>query len=256
MKKQATIVLPLLLSLVSCNTSLFNKYASYENASKYAPIEDIGNAYENVNTIDLDWVKGNINIYISKEYKWISVFEKTSDIIKDEFKCHLYQDRNTLNIKYCKSNISIPNEYAKTLEIYIPDTVDLSLININDVSSSITIDGIYCENLDIESVNGLTNLKNLHSKNIEFDGVNGDINIALSNYTKNLDINNVNGNSVISLPEINLGFLVEFSSVLGKFNSDFECLKQGDEYVYLSEENLKIEFDSVNGNFTIVKRKD
>ena len=58
------------------------------------------------------------------------------------------------------------------------------------------------------------------------------------------------------MPEINLGFLVEFSSVLGKFNSDFECLKQDDEYVYLSEENLKIEFDSVNGNFTIVKRKD
>lgn len=255
MKKISILSIALLFLLSSCNGNILNKYGSYKDYNKYHIIGKDGESFKDVKSLDIDWVRGSINIYSSNKYQNISIFEKTNEIINDDFKCHLYQDGKTLRVKYSKSSISIPTAYSKTLDVYIPYSLSLSYLTINNVSSAITIENIDCKELDVDNVSGKVNIKSLTCTSIEYNGVSGNLNMNILDVTESVEISQVSGNTILAIPESTKGFGLEYESVSGDLNLEFECNKKEDEYIYNIKENCEIDFSSVSGNLTVAKTK-
>ena len=80
MKKTSILAVGFLFLLGSCSGSILNKYGSYKDYNKYHIIGKDGESFIDVNSLDIDWVRGSINIYSSNKYQNISIFEKTNEI--------------------------------------------------------------------------------------------------------------------------------------------------------------------------------
>ena len=73
--------------------------------------------------------------------------------------------------------------------------------------------------------------------------------------TESVEISQVSGNTILAIPENTKGFGLEYESVSGDLNLEFECNKKEDEYIYQEKDNCEIDFSSVSGNLTVAKSK-
>lgn len=248
MKKNILFLLTL-FSLSSCGVFADNYYF-YDDANSYHVLEDVGEGYLGVNEINIDWISGNIDIYTSDLYKYITVFEKSDDKLDDKYKCHLYQKGDELNIKYCKAGATFLKSTTKKLSVYIPTSLLLNDVEINSVSAAVSIDGLNASELDIDNVSGSINAKNINANAISYQGVSGSLFLSISNLATDVSIEQVSGSSVVSLKEDHPGFAVDFESVSGTFSSTFTTEKQGEKYLY-KQPSLQIEFESVSGTLVL-----
>ena len=257
MKKiSKTLCLLLILPLTSCQK--LDKFEAYDNAENYKVINKSGEIYNSsLKNIDISWVKGNINIIPTQEYNGVTIKEFTTEIFEDDYMCHVYRDADFLSVKYCASDVSIPNNVIKDLTIYVPEGITLGNISIEGVSNSINISSIYCETLTINNVSGKVNIDNVGASKIIYDGVSGNLSAVLNESTLEIDIDQVSGSSIVSLPENTKGFITTFNTTDGKFTSDFEVTSEEKKYVYDNGNRyqLLINFDSVDGNLFVSKHK-
>ena len=95
---------------------------------------EIGNkAYDpsvyNIETIEVDWIVGNVYILQSSNHE-IIIREETDIEIEDKFKMHYKLEDNTLDIKFAKSCNLLEYKYKiKNLYIFLP----CILIILNDM---------------------------------------------------------------------------------------------------------------------------
>lgn len=253
MKKVSKILLLfLLLPIASC--SLLNKYPTYKKATHYKSLPLIEGATkdyglicnEYVNNLDIDFVSGEVTIESTTEYESIAIFETSEEKYKDKYVCHYYHEDDTYFLKYCKSNISIPNTCYKKLKVLIPETISLDSITINNVSSAISISNINVKDLSIKNVSGNVTLNKNQVKNISYGGVSGDLFATFMQITQKIDINLVSGNANIYLPSTTGGYSTTFEAVSGEFASDFADAKK-----YLDIDYLTINMKSVSGDLHI-----
>ena len=243
-----------LLLLTSCD--MLEKFPKYDDTRKYHVIDKNGETYnETLKKIDISWVSGNVYISTTNTYKGVTIFEKAPEDYKEDYLCHVYRDKDFLNLKYCHSNISLTKNLKKDLFIYIPENVSIDELVIGNVSSNIEISSINCEEIEIENVSGNVKLNKVNAKDISYEGASASLVASLTSYTKEISIEQISGDTFLTLPSINDGFWLTYDSISGELLSDFETIVKGNKYTYGSSisTNLEIDFYSVSGDLSLLK---
>ncbi len=226
-----------------------------------------GSITETVNSIDLDWIDGEINVsaYDGKEV----IISETE--VKDEAEKLRYKVYNgRLIIKHRASgwHIGVFKTFKKDLQIKIPYSMAEALnnVNINSVSADINVKDIKARELEIENVSGIVNVTNsiismadisTVSGNVklqgeiaalEADSVSGEITVDSSVALNTLEAESTSGDITLIMP--NIGFTAEFESINGDFNSDYQTTKRGSKY-FSGDGSAEYEIDTTSGDFTI-----
>ena len=224
---------------------------------------------ENIDTIDIDWVVGDV--YIEKNStESIIVREDMNENTENDYRVHHLVTDNKLSIKFTKSFEYLDYQFLlKKVYIYIPETV--LNININCQSSNIEIKDIKTLNININNISGDTNIDNAEIENLKLNNISGEL-LLFNSIIKNNDINTVSGNiglSFLELPSnikiqttsgtINLyvrnndSFIIEYESVSGELSSKLAYVKEKTFYNF-NNGNICYKIESVSGNLKILEK--
>lgn len=116
-----------------------------------------------VESIDLDWIDGNVMVIICQD-AYISVSETAPAELTENTCVHWFisEDGKSLSIKYRGSStfFGSTRDKNKDLILRIPEKLigQLQTLNINAVSSNITVSHIVVENINIKTTSGNVNL--------------------------------------------------------------------------------------------------
>lgn len=117
-----------------------------------------------VESIDLDWIDGSVTVIICQD-AYISVSEKAPTDLSENTQMHwcVSEDGKTLSIKYRASSsfFGTNKDKEKDLILRIPEKLigQLQTLNINAVSSNVTVSDILIENIDIKTASGDVNIE-------------------------------------------------------------------------------------------------
>ncbi len=112
-----------------------------------------------VERIDLDWIDGSVTVVICQD-AYISVSESAPAELTEKTQLHWFvsEDGKTLSIKYRGSSsfFGTNKDKEKDLILRIPEKLigQLQTLNINAVSSNITVSNIIIDNIDIQTASG------------------------------------------------------------------------------------------------------
>ena len=243
------LVLFLAMSLSSC----LNKYEAYSSPQKYHTLSSEGELYYNaIKNINIDWLQGNVSITTSDEYTGIIVKESYKDKLEDKHLAKVWDNGNTLNIRFCGSNVSLLNNLSKTLMVFIPSNYNLDNLHVESYSSSVEVSKIQTNVLEVENYSGNIKVSGTKAKEIDLECISGDITLECYPIASTIEIEQVSGNSVISLANHIPGLTLNHKTVSGSFHSDLSLMVADNVYTYLNKEFLTIDFESVSGNLSIV----
>lgn len=116
-------------------------------------------AAPNLERIDLDWIDGNVTVVICQD-AYVSVTEKAPAQLTEKTKLHWFvsEDGKTLSIKYRASSSfwGTTKDKEKDLILRIPEKLvgQLQTLNINAVSSNVTVSNILADNMDVKTASG------------------------------------------------------------------------------------------------------
>ena len=112
-----------------------------------------------VESIDLDWIDGSVTVVICQD-AYISVSESAPAELTEKTQLHWFvsEDGKTLSIKYRGSSsfFGTNKDKEKDLILRIPEKLidQLKTLNINAVSSNVTVSNIIIDNIDIKTTSG------------------------------------------------------------------------------------------------------
>ena len=118
----------------------------------------------NVESIDLDWIDGNVSVVICQD-AYISITESAPAELTDKTRVHwsVSEDGKSLSIKYRASSsfFGTNKDKEKDLILRIPEKLlgQIKNLNINAVSSNVTVSDIIIDNIDIQTASGNVELK-------------------------------------------------------------------------------------------------
>ena len=117
-----------------------------------------------VESIDLDWIDGSVTVVICQD-AYISVSETAPAELTEKTQLHWFvsEDGKTLSIKYRGSSsfFGTNKDKEKDLILRIPEKLidQLKTLNINAVSSNVTVSNIIIENLNVQTASGNVEVK-------------------------------------------------------------------------------------------------
>jgi hypothetical protein len=112
-----------------------------------------------VESIDLDWIDGSVTVVICQD-AYISVSESAPAELTEKTQLHWFvsEDGKTLSIKYRGSSsfFGTNKDKEKDLILRIPEKLigQLQTLNINAVSSNVTVSNIVVDNMDVKTASG------------------------------------------------------------------------------------------------------
>lgn len=278
-----TIFLFGLISCISFSAIL------YSNANEYS----VGDTTvdNQIETLDIDWISGNIKIETHEE-KEIIIKEECNGEISNKMRVHWWADGKTLRIKFAASGIKLKlfKICQKELTIVVPKTNVFSKIDIKASSASIETTKISSNKVSISSSSGRVNaiLKTNKMKintssgdvTLHQEGETDKINISTSSGSINLfgsKIDSVtlksssgkikgdfevtpskgkfystSGNVILNLPESG-SFIIKSRSTSGDFESNFALVKSGKTYTY-GDGSSDIDIRTASGDVTVNKK--
>ena len=116
-------------------------------------------ATPNVETIDLDWIDGNVSVVICQD-AYISITETAPAELTEKTQVHwcVSEDGKTLSIKYRGSSsfFGTTKDKNKDIILRIPEKLigQINTLNINAVSSNVTVSDIIIDNIDVKTASG------------------------------------------------------------------------------------------------------
>lgn len=286
----SAIILISLLTLVSCNT-ISSVYQSWANCESYS-IGGGSFAGDTIDSISVDWVSGDIQIAIA-DVAEITIYEDCNKVLEEYQQMRHYVNNGNLDIKFIAPNTSLLNwNLNKNLVVQIPQTLvkTFDSLNIDSVSSTVTIDSINADNANIDSVSGKVSINigvykyidlnttsggadftDLTMDGLNIDSVSGSINITdcavsdididstsgnivsqTTSMPANIDIDAVSGNIRIILPE-NAGFTLDYDSVSGSLSNAFATTISGDDRYIYGDGTNKISINNTSGDLAILR---
>lgn len=264
---------------------------SYSNEKSY----HVGQATvsDNFNSIDIDWISGSVELLASST-ETVSIQESgQGSEEKDALRWKV--ENGTLFIKYSAPRslfmkktpkkdltLSLPKSLLSKLDrvgiesvsapISLPSELGAREINLESVSGGVETGILSADSLDIETVSGkiqckgeISNLDlNSVSGRIDFAGsareadaesVSGEIDLNLEDDTKTLDLKTVSGDLTVAVSEKNSGVTVDFETVSGSFNSEFESYAKGKGHYVIGNGDIQLNAETVSGDLSIEKKR-
>ena len=121
-------------------------------------------AAPDVESIDLDWIDGNVSVVICQD-AYISITESAPADLTDKTRVHwsVSEDGKSLSIKYRASSsfFGTSKDKEKDLILRIPEKLlgQLKNLNINAVSSNVTVSDIIVDNINVQTASGNVNVE-------------------------------------------------------------------------------------------------
>jgi len=242
------------LSFTSCfhiNKDDIKIFSKYEHADQYKPgSEPIANA---ISKLEIDWISGSIDIesYDGNELTFSETSEKA---LTEETTMHYWlENGSTLHIQFGKSGARFKN-FDKQLTVKVPASWDLDKIELDIVSSDVTVNGIVCGEFELDGVSAGVSMSASTVKSLEMNTVSGCLSADFTGVDSaarpdKISLESVSGSASLLLPE-GWGFNAEMESVSGKFNCPFATKVSKGEYTY-GDGGIEIEMESVSGNLSI-----
>ncbi len=207
-----------------------------------------------VSGIDIEWVRGNINL---EYYDGETISFTESETNEADYQLRYKVKNGVLDIDFCKSGINFNavsfGSVSKDLTILIPQGKELSQLDIESVSAKVNSNGIAANQLDIETVSGNVTASGSFVS-VDTESVSANIDITADTALKSFDAESVSGDVIINLPADISGFSVDADSISSSVNAnDFtingstvnnDVLKYGDGHI-------TIDFESVSGSLTV-----
>ena len=116
-------------------------------------------AVPRVETVDLDWIDGNVTVVICQD-AYISITETAPAALTEKTQVHwcVSEDGKTLSIKYRGSSsfFGTTKDKNKDLILRIPEKLigQIKNLNINAVSSNVTVSDVLIENINVTTASG------------------------------------------------------------------------------------------------------
>ncbi len=250
-----------------------------------------------VEKIKIDWVSGNIQLVVGTGSDIVFYESSYRDLTDAQKMRYSVSSNGTLQIRYCQDLDNILNWFSldqnmpsKDLVMEVPEALIGSLqdIEIDAVSASVDLNGVYgneteidtvsgkiycvsidvntleidstsgaivCENssaetVSVDNVSGSIQLSGTFDK-IDVDTVSGETRIACVVVPSRIEADGVSGRVTILLPE-NAGFVASLDSISGSISSDFSGTL-GDDRIVVGDGSASIRVNTVSGSLLIEK---
>ena len=250
-----------------------------------------------VQKIKIDWVSGSVNLRVGTGSD--IVFYETSyrNLTERQMMRYTVSTSGTLQIRYCDDLDNIFNWFnldsnmpSKSLTMEVPASLigQLANVEIDTVSASIDLSGVFgnridlstvsgsircadiandelklsttsgaivCENtianvLDIDNVSGSVRIEGEFDR-IDVDTVSGSVRVNVANVPSSIEIDGVSGSIAVSLPE-SAEFTAKLDSVSGSISCAFPGTL-GSNRVVVGNGSASYRFNTVSGSVKIEK---
>lgn len=252
---------------------------------------------DSIQKINIDWVAGSVELRVGSGSE-ITFSESSYRNLTDRQKMrYSVSNDGVLKVNFCEDLDNIfdwfnvdSNMPAKTLVMEVPASLigTLREIEINTVSASIDLSGVYGAETDLETVSGGINCADIAADQLDLSSTSGSIvcenakaqKLELSNVSGSMradgefgqidaesvsgstrlgcavapakiDVDGVSGSISVSLPD-NAGFTARLDSVSGSISCDFEG-KLGSDMVVVGDGSAEYRFNTVSGSLQINK---
>lgn len=258
--------------------------------------ETVSVAAADVDSIDIEWIAGSVQVLVGTGDE-ITFYETSRRTLTDAQKMrYTITSGGELKIQYCENAENVWNWFdkdrynipSKALVMTVPASLlgSLNELQIDSVSASIDVDGVYGDKVKLDSVSGaidcakvtcdelklsstsgrlvcerctvqelsLNNVSgNIRAggafKSVSADTVSGEVRIVSTIVPNEIEGDSVSGNMTILLPE-DAGFTAKLDSVSGELTCEFPGTLS-DKKIVCGDGSASYRFDSVSGSIRI-----
>jgi DUF4097 and DUF4098 domain-containing protein YvlB len=272
-------------SWLSSGFSSFGGY-TYQHSDRYTA----GGASlqaDAISAIDIDWMSGSVDVTIY-DGDTVTFSETAEQALAEKDQLHYYLDDGTLRIRFCgPMRWGFGMNQRKNLSILVPESMLLNALDVETVSSTVTVSGVNANHVGIETISGDTSLSSVRGNTLELETVSGGLQIEFSEFARvdtesvsggiraegtfhsvslstvsgsveitpggfveKIDTESVSGSVTVTLPPDIAGFTADIDSVSGGLTCDFfaKAFKNGAIY---GDGSATLEFESVSGSVII-----
>lgn len=259
MKKtiQAFLIFVLLILMNACSFNA-NVNMNYDNR-KYHALQN-GETFEQVSSISVTWIDGDVSVLTSDEVQWITLYEITLDTYEEHYLAQVAFDEKTrnLDVKYCDSGVEMVKKYGKSLKICIPSGMQIDNLTIYNISGNISLKDIMVKsNVSVSSSTGAITSENVQSQNVTIQKTSGSLYIKLPVSRQNIYISTISGPVILDISVLISGFLIQSEGVSGELKSEFiltDAEQVNQKYysnAFNEEREIYIYLTEITGNITI-----
>ena len=231
MKTQRTILIALAtILLASCVGNTSKLQLTYDHPERYS----MGDATieQTVHKISIDWYEGLVSIRHGDAFR---ISEESDSALTDSLRMRYFLDGDgELKIRYCQSG-SYRHEQLrnlnKWLKIEVPRDVRLDEIDIDMVGNMLTIDSVWCHELNVNAVNVAATLHYVTLPDeIDLDGVNTTLRLYVPPTA---------------------GLTIDMDAVNTSLDSELPVRKEGKKTTIVGDGRCQVDIDAVNGEVYI-----
>ena len=222
-----------------------------------------------IRELEIEWAAGDILIQPGTSDR---IVVKEDGVSEDRYAMYLYQDGDTLKIRYAqsvKNFIGLNDLMEKDLTIYVPVDWHCASLDINAATATVEVNDLNIGEVDFEGASGTCEFENCTVNEIDIDTASGDVRFvgslnildcdaasasvfaSLINVPSRLNMDMMSGDLELVLPA-DAGFSLQMDTMRDNFHSEFQTELKYGNYV-AGDGACRINIDALSGAVTIRK---
>lgn len=204
-----------------------------------------------VNKISVDWAAGSVNIAY---YDGSNITFDDGLDSADSNALFTRTEGTELKIYFNQNTGNTHNSNGKDLQIQIPKDMTFPEIDIECASAQINVNGIITDKIELHSISGEINATGEFAS-LDVETTSGTAQVTnTAALIRQIDANTVSGNITVTIPQSIDGFYLEYETVSGEVNTDFNTQSGGSSrrgILNYGNSSTKIEAETVSGDFSL-----
>lgn len=204
-----------------------------------------------VNKISVEWAAGSVNIAY---YDGSNITFDDGLDSADSNALFTRTEGTELKIYFNQNTGNTHNSNGKDLQIQIPKDMTFPEIDIECASAQINVNGIIADKIELHSISGEINATGEFAS-LDVETTSGTAQVTnTAALIRQIDANTVSGNITVTIPQSIDGFYLEYETVSGEVNTDFNTQSSGSSrrgILNYGNNSTKIEAETVSGDFSL-----
>lgn len=204
-----------------------------------------------VNKISVEWAAGSVNIAY---YDGSNITFDDGLDSADSNALFTRTEGTELKIYFNQNTGNTHNSNGKDLQIQIPKDMTFPEIDIECASAQINVNGIIADKIELHSISGEINATGEFAF-LDVETTSGTAQVTnTAALIRQIDANTVSGNITVTIPQSIDGFYLEYETVSGEVNTDFNTQSSGSSrrgILNYGNSSTKIEAETVSGDFSL-----
>lgn len=202
-----------------------------------------------ISKISVEWVAGAVYV---EQYDGSTISYSENVEANSKYKMGVKTENGELEIDFYK-NKGVTGGSGKELHIYIPESFELSELDISTVSADVSA-GAQAGSLEISTVSG-TITANGDFSDIDIETTSGDASVTSSSaLIRKIDADTTSGNITVAVSKSIDGFYMEYETVSGEISNEFGAKTNGSARrgtANYGNSSTQIEAKTISGSFSL-----